>query len=145
MQRKRLKVESDTKRIGLFCPPQLLAEISERGTVSEVIRESLERYYYLLARARAGLAGRFTAGELGLLCDLSNGTIWQAWSLDMSSAQVEDAGEASWDKWGVDSKALVAKLNGLSLVEHAALIDATERFWQANGTDAQSAIEKVLE
>ncbi|MFY9604024.1 MAG: hypothetical protein WAR00_05190, partial [bacterium] len=48
-------------------------------------------------------------------------------------------------KWQVDGKALVKKLKALSHVQALALVDAAERFWQANtGTNTGTADDEDI-
>lgn len=131
---KRIQVwfpETLHKQILLRVPIERTSE--KQGGLSEAIRESLDRYYTLIDQARAGLQGKFTEAELGVLIDLSNGTIFEAHSLDGLLANAEDCGpDGTWEKWGADEKTLLKKLKGLTLTEHAALVDACERWWRAS-------------
>lgn len=110
---------------------QLQARVdATRGAFSSVIGESLGRYFEALRRARARLADQFSPGELALIADSSDGTLWSAVSVPLLYANVEDSlvdGLAA--KWEVDGPALVTKLRGLSYIECAAIIDAVERWW----------------
>jgi len=112
-------------------PEALVDAIAMRGERSESIREGLERYYYLLERAREQIRPLFTAGECSLLVDTCNGTLFGPITLDCVPLDVRDVEEERVQKWGVDREALLAKLQGLNLLQHAALVDAIERFWQA--------------
>lgn len=40
------------------------------------------------------------------------------------------------DKWGIDGSALMQRLDGLSLCELYALLDASVRFWRIAGSDS---------
>ena len=80
--------------------------------------------------ARARLVGQFSAGELALIADSSNGTRWDAYSVPLLYANVEDGlDDGLAEKWEVEGAALVAKLRALSYIEAAAIVDAVERWW----------------
>lgn len=115
--------------------PEIQAQIqarvdATRGAFSAVIGESLDRYFEALRRARARLVGQFSGGELALIADSSNGTLWSAASIPLLYANVEDSlDDGLAAKWEVDGPALVNKLRGLSYIESAAIVDAVERWW----------------
>ena len=101
-----------------------------RGGISEAIRESLSRYYYLLDYERAKIQDTFTRGELSLMVDLCNGTVFQPHTvINGVSAKVADAEDFYFEKWKCDRKELLAKLDRLMPCQHFALVDAIERFW----------------
>jgi len=110
---------------------QVLVRVdATRGAFSAVIGESLDRYFESLRRARARLVGQFSAGELALIADSSNGTRWDAYSVPLLYANVEDGlDDGLAEKWEVEGAALVAKLRALSYIEAAAIVDAVERWW----------------
>ena len=123
------------KRLSIICPDPLLTAASARGdTVSDGIRESLARYFYLLGQAQKDLRDRFNARELTLICDVNNGTLFEPHTLDLVVANVEEADAAYFSKHKVDRGILIAKMESLSALERAALVDAVERFWRARST-----------
>jgi len=121
--------------IHLRVSDELLGEIETRsdpagGGISEAIRESLARYYYLLGFERAKIQDTFTRGELSLMVDLCNGTLFQPFTvINGVSANVADAEDFYFDKWKCDRKELLDKLDKLMPCQHFALVDAIERFW----------------
>lgn len=122
------------KKINIFFDEELLKELKSRidpvrGNLSEQIRESLSRYYYLLSWERQAIKDKFTGAELSLLCDIGNGTLWQSYSLNMITAEVEDAESDYFEKWGVKREELITKLNSMNITQSAALVDSIERFW----------------
>lgn len=116
-------------------PDASLPDLETRGDKAAVIRESLARYFSLLARARAGLRAALTEAEVSLLADASNGVIYESWSIPHLAAGIEDAIalDGADRKWGVDGPALLAKLAALDSAATFALVDALERFWAAAG------------
>ena len=126
---------------------QALAPIKARGTEkAAVIRESLDRYFTMLDRARRNLRGQFVDSELLLLADVCNGVIFQAWSVPHLVAEIEDSLQDGYArKWGVDGPALVARLQALSLIETYALVDVIERFWFASSAGQEVQITTLLD
>lgn len=136
-----------TKRLNFWAPDNVIEEIAtRREDFSDSIREGLGRYYYLLALGRHQLKGVFAQGELGLMLDLCNGTIFEPHSLIGGiAANCEDAEDFYYDeKWKVDRKTLLAKLKALPYGEEAALVDAIERWWKRVGDGAQPEIDELL-
>ena len=121
-------------KLNLRAPDNLISQIKARGAVSDAIRTGLERYYYLLWQSRIQVRALLTDAELSLIADVCNGTLWEPWSLSLIAANVEEANPATFERWGVDRDALLAKLADLSQTDCAALVDAIERFWSAAGT-----------
>jgi hypothetical protein len=121
--------------IHLRIPDDLLSKIELRsdpagGGISEAIRESLARYYYLLDFERAKIQDTFTRGELSLMVDLCNGTLFQPHTVNNGvSANVADAEDFYFEKWKCNRKELLSKLDRLLPCQHFALVDAIERFW----------------
>ena len=139
-----------SKKTTCRIPDELLEHLSARaepgytGGISEALRESLSRYFTLLDRARANLQGRFNAEELANICQLGNATWFEAHSLDGLSLDADDALEDEVPC----PEALVSvreKLQQLTLTEHAALVDAVERYWRACGTGMQIDISHLLD
>lgn len=123
-----------TIRINAWVPDELHRHLNSRGSISDAIRNSLGRYFYLLEISRVNISNKFTESELSLICDICNGTIWEPHTISLLSANVEDAGPEMFVKWSVDQKKLMTKLSKLTSIETAALVDAVERFWAAVGT-----------
>jgi hypothetical protein len=105
--------------------------------------QDMERYRWLLDQALAGL--QFSRGEACLICDALNGTwllndTWRWWP-----AEVEDAIRLNGldDKWEVDAKALLSKVNGLTPTELCAVADAAERFWETPEAEGYGKLREV--
>lgn len=120
--------------VNLRMPDSLLAEVKRRGDLSESLREGLARYYHLLERARASLREVLTDEELRMLADVNNGTLWEPHMLCLIALNAQDAEDGYYTKWGVKRSTLLKRLQALTPLECAALVDAIERFWRAAGT-----------
>lgn len=101
------------------------------GSVRDIERRDLERYYKLLDLHRP----RFTEAEACLIMDAYNGTLIESELCRYPWIQVKDAIDVRGldAKWGVDAEALLAKLLDLTPAEGMSLLDAFERFWGRNG------------
>lgn len=117
----------------------LAARAGSRLPLNRVAARDLDRYYAVLADELARL--RLTRDEAMLILDSLNGTV----EIVPESAYINLwAGIADGirldrlhEKWGVEGSALVARLQGLSLAGALAVVDASERYWQAVGRGEQ--------
>lgn len=121
-------------KIIIRIPDALSAQIDARSgfprdNFSEALRECLERYFYLLELSRREIRDSFTGGELSLLADICNGTMFETHSLQGVLFNAQDAEDMYYVKWGVDRDALLQKLGSLTPCQHAAIVDAIEIFW----------------
>jgi len=125
-------------QIGVRLPDALIEELDIRNqsqSLPEVIRESLARYFTLLSHERRMLKPKFSPGELSLLADICNGTMFPDNMIPLGLlADAEDAEQEYYSKWGVDRAGLLSKLRALTPCQEAALVDAVERFWTAVST-----------
>ncbi len=125
-------VEPMNKRLNVWFPDELTKQIAARGQMSEAMRESLSRYFYLLDYERKRIQPKFTAGELSFLADICNSTRFEAHTIGSGLlADAEDTEDGTYEKWSIDRVTLLKKLKSLSLAEQMTLVDAIERFWQA--------------
>lgn len=94
-------------------------------------REDLMRYYALLANKAREMQNLFTLGEIMLMCDACNGTIFEPHTLGLLRLNIEDSisYDATDRKWEIDGAELLEKLGALSLEGTATLVDVIERFW----------------
>lgn len=102
-----------------------------------VARRDLERYYETLRRSLP----RFTRAEAYAILDVTNGTLFDPWSVPLLWASVADA-ERLGETWQIDQAALAERLRGLSYAEALAVVDAAERFW-VRAPDAATADEAL--
>jgi hypothetical protein len=130
--------------ISVRMPDEYLPKIECRGEKATVIRESLDRYFLLLDRARIDLQDIFTDTELQLMADASNGVIYEAWSIPHMAMGIADSMSLDnlGEKWGVNADQLLAKLKNLDAASSFALVDALERFWESCGRGGSSAQER---
>ena len=118
---------------------------SQRLSVGAVASRDLERYYRLLDRTLTGVL--FSVAEASAIVDACNGTLWDSFSLFGGLALgLEDAisGDQLDAKWGIDGERLLAKLRALEPVQHLAIVDAIERFWDADlSRDREDILREV--
>lgn len=127
------------------CPEDLMAQVSARGDqLSDALRQSLERYFRLLEEARAELRELLTGEDLGNIAALTNATWFEARTLEGVLWNAEDA--LQYEVPYPDAlPSLRIKLAGLTLCQHAALVDAAERFWRAVGMGVRVDPATMLE
>lgn len=105
----------------------------------------LERYYRLIDRTLQGVV--FSVAEASAIVDACNGTFWDSSNLfDGLALGLEDAisGDQLDQKWGIDGERLLAKLRALEPVQHLAIVDAIERFWNADRSrDREDILREV--
>lgn len=103
----------------------------EAGSRHAVAKRDLERYYELLRRELRTVS--LSREEVMLLLDVSNGTLWQPFSIPLLWAEVEDSLEDGLaEKWGVDGPALVERLKAFTPGQAFAVVDALERVRAGN-------------
>lgn len=127
------KKQNKPRAVSFWMQPELGKEISERGdNRTLVIHRDLERLYTLYRYALQDIS--LSLQEAWFIVDILNGTPMDAETANMLWAEAEDACFLNHldQKWGIDGKALVEKLKKLSRTHCLALVDAAERFWQAN-------------
>jgi len=127
------KKQNKPRAVSFWMQPELGKEIEERGdNRTLVIHRDLERLYTLYRYALQDIS--LSLQEAWFIVDILNGTPMDAETANMLWAEAEDACFLNHldQKWGIDGKALVEKLKKLSRTQSLALIDAAERFWQAN-------------
>ena len=127
------KKQNKPRAVSFWMQPELGKEISERGdNRTLVIHRDLERLYTLYHYALQDIS--LSLQEAWFVVDILNGTPMDAETANMLWAEAEDACNLDGldKKWSIDGKALVEKLKKLSRTQSLALIDAAERFWQAN-------------
>lgn len=139
------------QRVSVLLYPRVEKELSLRADVEDnrtaALNKHLERYFAMLAESRRRLRQQFSDGEIGLLVDLFNGTLFaDTFSISYLAAEVEDAEDEWFPKWDVDRDALLGKLGGLSYADSAALVDAVERWWDrtVQGETPQPTAAEVL-
>jgi hypothetical protein len=110
------------------------------------IVEMLDRYTYMLQRSLPALRETLSEKEISLIADSCNGTMFQAWSVPLLYANIEDSISLDGldEKWGVDGAALLDKIRALDLSTTFALVDAVERFWARVGNGEQVDLADIL-
>jgi hypothetical protein len=113
---------------------------------STIINRSLGRYFWLLDQARRRLAAELSDGEIGLILDALNGTMFaEPFSIQIVPVEIEDAlPDGLAEKWEVDGPALVKKLEAMDYWHLVALVDAVERWWNRVAAGEQPAPAEAL-
>jgi hypothetical protein len=112
------------------------------------LRQTLERYYESLRRARRRLRDQFSGDEQALVADVLNGILYCDSSAPAEVWQdIEDAvrHEGVAQKWSVDGPALVVKLRALSYTDACAFVDSVECFWNRISRGEQPDPRRLLE
>lgn len=107
-------------------------------------RDMPGRYEYLIDTARTSLKDRFTTGECGLMLDVCNGIMFESYSIPLLAAEIADAEDEYYPKWGCDRAEILAKLRALTIVETFAVVDAIEAWWAATQEDQKRDPGKLL-
>ncbi len=132
--------KKEPKTASIWLRPELEKELISRGSNrSQIIRRDLERLYTFYRLALREM--KLTLPECWFIADMLNGSLMDANSAGLLWAEAEDAIALDGldKKWKIDGKALVEKLKNLSEIQALALVDAAERFWQANTGTADDA------
>lgn len=110
------------------------------------VRQSLERYFALLAQGRAALRGKLTREEKGLILDATNGVLHEPFGGHLFVAGIVDAmiSDRLNVKWGVGQTPFREKLESLSEIEIAALADACERWWNRVASGEQPDVDELV-
>jgi hypothetical protein len=138
------------KKLSISLQLRIGTEIEKRvesGNVSNTVNRSLDRYFALLNRALAEWRGTLSDNECALILDATNGSAFaDTISLGMLWSEIEDA--VSLDgldrKWSVDGAALAVKLKASGMLGQAALVDASERWWNRVAAGEQPAYSDLL-
>jgi hypothetical protein len=144
-----------TQRLSITIPAHTLALVEARQARSgeeqsydrsATIAKSLDRYFYALAAARRGLRERFSSGELGLILDVANGTLFASpCAIGFLEHEVAAAlADGGAERWHVDGPALHKKLAALTYCEKLALVDSVERWLNRAARGEQPALEELL-
>ncbi len=126
-------MKKEPRTVSIYLRPALETELEARGdNRNHIIHRDLERLYTLYRLALREM--KLTLPEAWFIVDMLNGSLMDANTAGLLWAEAEDAIALDGldKKWQVDGKAFVEKLKALSYVQSLALVDAAERFWQAN-------------
>jgi len=110
--------------------------------LSLVLRETLDRLTLSHASERAYLRSLFTASEMAAILDACNGWLIETASIAHISIEVADALPGGLaEKWGINGRQLVSKLERLNYFSCWTLATAIADWWQrvGAGEDLQPA------
>jgi len=129
------------KKVAIWISDRIESEIKARGdNRSGTITRDLERLYGLYRRVLRRI--RFTTQEAIAICEVVNGTLYDATTASMLWAAVEDADRLNnlGTRHGIDTKALVEKLRSLDDATALAVVDAAERALRYQGDIKEAVI-----
>lgn len=138
------------EKFSISLMPKVSAQVDRReGQRSTSINKCLERYFWLMEHERRQLRQLFNDGEISLLCDLMNGTMFaDPYSVQFITAEAADgiALDRLDEKWKIDGPALLEKLKALSYGANLALIDAVQLWWHRSslGEKVNLTVDDVL-
>jgi len=139
-------MDKEPRSVSIYLRPELEKEIEARGSNrNHVIHRDMGRLYALYRHTLREIS--LSVPEAWFLVDMLNGALLDANTAVLLWAEAEDACalEALDEKWGVDGKAFIEKLKGFSRAQALALVDATERFWEANtGSMDEESLKKFF-
>lgn len=102
--------------------------------LSLVLRETLDRLTLSHASERAYLRSLFTASEMAAILDACNGWLIETASIAHISIEVEDSlPDGLAEKWGINGRQLVSKLERLNYFSCWTLATAIADWWQRVG------------
>ncbi len=114
--------------------------------LSEIARRDLSRYYVMLDVELARAAARLTREQALVLCDVLMGSLVDE---DLALVRYLDhevsdgLAEGLARKWEADEPALLSLVQGWTLAQRLAVVDAVERFHRLDGLDYDSALLEV--
>lgn len=127
-----------SERYTIRLSPEAHAVIGEGMGLSARINTIAIRYGALVKRCRPAL-GR---GQWAAICDALNGTLIDPETISALWMDIEDC-EGLGDKWNVDQRQLVEKLQTMDYGQLVAVAEAVERFWDA--ISAGATVEESLD
>lgn len=133
------------QKLSVSLPGVLVDQIAERGqSRSTIIARDLERLYTLYRRALRQVD--LTVDEACLIVDALNGSLTTADDAGLLWAKIEDAihYDRLDEKWNVDGKSLVEKLQRLNEIQVLAIVDAAERFWQLDSNNVREDVKRCF-
>lgn len=141
------KPKSYNENLISFRGTELKAKLLASGPVAAEGPKALSRYFNLLSYAAQSIS--LSQEEALLLCDLLNGTMFGNFEISPRSlrAELEDGYLYSKldEKWEVDGSAFLEKISGYNETQCAAIIRATEIFWESPDGQIEDMNVKVRE
>lgn len=113
--------------------PAVMTKLDQRSARnrSEEISKSLDRYYAMIERSRLALSEVFTDQECGYILDVTNGTLFEAWSIPYIVNELIDAWQDGYgEKWEIEGKeSFFSRLVNTTLDQRWAMVDSVEQWW----------------
>lgn len=122
------------RRTTIYLTDRAEAALAGGDSLSGSINRIADRYYEILRRSRIDLSD----AEMDAVRDALNGWLAEpaatiAGGPALEVADALDDGLA--ERHGIDGRALLAKLRGLTFAQEVALVDYVEQFWRAAQPD----------
>lgn len=120
------------RRTTIYLTDRAEAVLAGGESLSGSINRIADRYYEVVRRSRIDLS----PAELGAVRDAMNGWLAEpaATIAGGPALEVEDAlADGLAERHGIDGRALVEKLRGLTYAQELALVDAVEQHWRSAG------------
>lgn len=126
---------------------ELKAALLERGEDSQIIEfRDLKRYYSLMNYHLLELT--LSSSEVNLVCEALKDyqiehdseqarVIWKQVSAAIQRDRLDQ-------KWGVDGKIFIRKLQALNHLQFVSLVDAVERYWVREKSSPHESLERRL-
>lgn len=123
------------RRTTIYLTDRAEAVLAGGESLSGSINRIADRYYEIIRRSRIDLSD----AELAAVRDALNGWLAEpaatiAGGPALEVADALDDGLA--ERHGIDGRALLAKLRGLTYAQEVALVDSVEQFWRAATPDS---------
>lgn len=128
--------------------PDASEAIAKRGGErSTTLNQMVMRYNYMLALARSKLRETFSKEECALILDALNGSLFYEYSVGWVANSIKEAIQIDGldKKWEVDGKGLVEKMQALNYWQCAALVDASETWWNRVANGEQPEFGELLQ
>jgi hypothetical protein len=124
-------MEEPMKKTTIRFEVEVADKIEQLGNLAAIVTHFTDTYYHVRASFAQWIKQGFTKNELKLILDADNGLTYSVQLIAGYPAHLEDAITIDGldTKWGVDSKAFMAKINGLEKHELMMLHEWSHWFW----------------
>ncbi|MBC7377255.1 MAG: hypothetical protein H7346_07430 [Burkholderiaceae bacterium] len=100
-----------------------------RFSSSFILEQATDRYFRLIEESQADLQGQFSDDDISALLNMNPSSLWSSRNLDLAS-MLNDTYADDEDSLAPPLLDLANRLEGLTLVQRVAVIDACERVFR---------------